>query len=120
MSTALQLGNKLGEAISAPTNVSTRPAPMSKTTPSSKPYLEIVGLLLLALALLFTTIVLAPEARIERVPVNDLSFHLEASQRLGESIAHGEPFMDPWVSQWSSAFHYGASISRCPIFSPRS
>ncbi len=104
MSTALQLGNKLGEAISAPTNVSTRPAPMSKTTPSTQPYPEIAGLLLLALALLFTTIVLAPEARIERVPVNDLSFHLEASQRLGESIAHGEPFMDPWVSQWSLGF----------------
>ena len=104
MSTALQLGDKLGEAIGAPTILSTPPAPTREAAPSSKPYPEIVGLLLLALALLFNAIVLAPEARIERVPVNDLSFHLEASQRLGESIAHGEPFMDPWVSQWSLGF----------------
>jgi hypothetical protein len=87
MSTALQLGDKLAEAIGAPTIVP--PAPSREAVPSSKPYPEIVGLLLLALALLFNAIVLAPEARIERVPVNDLSFHLEASQRLGESIAHG-------------------------------
>jgi uncharacterized membrane protein len=65
---------------------------------------EAIGLLLLGLALIFNAIVLAPEARIERVPVNDLPFQISASQRLGESIAHHEPFLDPWVSQWSLGF----------------
>jgi hypothetical protein len=69
-----------------------------------RPYTEIAGLLLLALALLFNAILLAPEARIERVPVNDLPFQIAASQRLGESIAHGAPFLDPWLSQWSLGF----------------
>src|SRR5947209_5496073 len=67
-------------------------------------YPEAAGLVLLALALLFNAILLAPEARIERVPVNDLSFHFAAAQRLGQSIVHGEPFLDPWVSQWSLGF----------------
>lgn len=65
---------------------------------------EIAGLVLLALALLFNAFMLAPEARIERVPVSDLPFHVGASERLGESIVHGEPFLDPWVSQWSLGF----------------
>jgi uncharacterized membrane protein len=65
---------------------------------------EGAGLLLLALALVFSAILLAPEARIERVPVNDLPFQIGASQRLGESLAHAEPFLDPWVSQWSLGF----------------
>src|SRR5438445_12499146 len=69
-----------------------------------RPYTEIAGLLLLALALLFNAVLLAPEARIERVPVNDLPFQIGASQRLGESLAHAEPFLDPWVSQWSLGF----------------
>lgn len=67
-------------------------------------YPEIAGFLLLALALLFNAILLAPELRIERVPVNDLPFHIGASLRLGEAIAHGEPFLDPWVSQWALGF----------------
>lgn len=65
---------------------------------------EAIGLLLLGLALIFNAIVLAPEARIERVPVNDLPFQVAAAQRLGESIVHHEPFLDPWVSQWSLGF----------------
>jgi hypothetical protein len=44
---------------------------------------------------LFNAILLAPEARIERLPVNDLSFHLEASQR---------PFASPAAS--FAAFYY--------------
>src|SRR5258708_4993995 len=65
---------------------------------------EAIGLLLLSLALIFNAIVLAPEARIERVPVNDLPFQVAAAQRLGESLANHEPFLDPWVSQWSLGF----------------
>src|SRR5258707_13939726 len=71
---------------------------------SQRPHPEIAGLLLLALALLFNAVLLAPEARIERVPVSDLPFQIGASERLGESIAHGEPFLDPWVSEWSLGF----------------
>src|SRR5882724_7551544 len=71
---------------------------------SRRPYPEITGLVLLALALLFNAVLLAPEARIERVPVNDLPFQIGAAQRLGESIAQHEPFLDPWVSQWSLGF----------------
>ena len=79
------------------------PAVEAPATPH-RPYPEIAGLLLLALALLFNAVLLAPEARIERVPVNDLPFQIAASERLGESIAHGAPFLDPWVSQWSLGF----------------
>src|SRR6266851_8606366 len=71
---------------------------------SDAPHPENFGLFLLALALLFNAILVAPELRIERAPVNDLPFHIGAAQVLGHSIAHGEPFMDPWVSQWSLGF----------------
>src|SRR6266404_6939825 len=71
---------------------------------TDRPYPEIAGLLVLALAVLFNAILLAPEARIERVAVNDLPFHIGAAQVLGHSIAHGGPFMDPWVSRWSLGF----------------
>src|SRR2546421_5195074 len=67
-------------------------------------YPEAAGLALLALALLFNAILLAPEARIERVPVNDLAFHLGASRILGQSIMRGSPFLDPWVSLSSLGF----------------
>jgi len=78
---------------------------MASSTPEPvatprRPYPEVAGLLLLALALLFNAILLLPEARIERVPVNDLPFQIGASERLGQSIMHHEPFLDPWVSQW--------------------
>ncbi len=79
------------------------PAVAAVATPHRR-YPETAGLLLLALALLFNAILLAPELRIERAPVNDLPFHIAASQVLGHSIAHREPFLDPWVSQWSLGF----------------
>jgi stage V sporulation protein SpoVS len=47
---------------------------------------------------------LAPEIRIERVPVNDLSFHIAASQRLADSLVTGDSFLDPWVSLWALGF----------------
>ena len=40
---------------------------------------ELPGLLLLTVALAFNIILLAPEATIERVTVNDQTFHLAAS-----------------------------------------
>jgi hypothetical protein len=65
---------------------------------------EAGGLMLLGLALIVNAILLAPEIRIERVPVNDLSFHIAASQRLARSLITGDSLLDPWVSQWALGF----------------
>jgi hypothetical protein len=102
------------EAVGGPPMLSIEPGPAVRAEASSKPYPEAVGLVLLALALLFSAVLLAPEARIERVPVNDLVFHVEASQRLGESLARGEPFLDPWVSQWALGYPVWRSYQPLP------
>src|SRR5277367_996090 len=65
---------------------------------------EAGGLMLLGLALIVNAVLLWPEIRIERVPVNDLSFHIAASQRLADSLVSGDSFLDPWVSQWALGF----------------
>jgi len=65
---------------------------------------EAPGLALLALALIVNAILLWPEIRIERVPVNDLSFHIAASQRLTQSLTTGDSLLDPWVSQWAAGY----------------
>src|SRR5271168_3850420 len=65
---------------------------------------EAGGLMLLGLALVANAILLWPELRIERVPVNDLSFHIAASQRLANSLSTGDSVLDPWVSQWALGF----------------
>jgi hypothetical protein len=93
-----------------PTKSGPGPAVASLYRPSP----EAAGPLLLALALLFNAVLLAPEASIERVPVNDLAFHIEASQRLGDSIASGEPFLDPWVSQWALGYPLWRSYQPLP------
>ena len=43
-----------------------------------------------------------------------MAFHLAASQRLGESIARGEPFLDPWVSQWALGYPVWRSYQPLP------
>ena len=60
--------------------------------------------MLLGLALIVNAILLWPEIRIERVPVNDLSFHIAASQRLANSLTTGDSFLDPWMSQWALGY----------------
>jgi hypothetical protein len=65
---------------------------------------EAGGLILLGLALIVNAVLLWPEIRIERVPVNDLSFHIAASQRLAQSLITGDSFLDPWVSQWALGY----------------
>jgi uncharacterized membrane protein len=75
---------------------------------------ELRGLTLLAIALAFSAVALAPEITIERVTVNDLTFHLAASERLGHALVHGEPFMDPWVSEWSLGFPLWRSYQPLP------
>ncbi len=73
-----------------------------------------LGFGLLVCALAFNAVTLAPEFRIERVPVNDAVFHLAASERLGESLARGEPFLDPWVSEWSLGYPVWRSYQPLP------
>src|SRR5437773_7400920 len=75
---------------------------------------EAPGLLLLSVALLFNVFFLAPELRIERVPLNDVAFHLAASERLGDSFQRGEPFLDPWVSEWSLGYPVWRSYQPVP------
>src|SRR5260370_27091177 len=65
---------------------------------------EAGGLMLLGLALIVNAVLLWPEIRIERVPVNDLSFHIAASQRLTQSLSTGDSFLDPWMSQWALGY----------------
>src|SRR6202451_1746903 len=65
---------------------------------------EAGGLMLLGLALIVNAILPWPEIRIERVPVNDLSFHIAASQRLANSLITGDSFLDPWMSQWALGY----------------
>src|SRR5580658_32379 len=65
---------------------------------------EAGGLMLLGLSLIVNAVLLWPELRIERVPVNDLSFHIAASQRLANSLITGDSFLDPWMSQWALGY----------------
>ncbi len=75
---------------------------------------EAPGMALLAAAIVFNAVLLAPEISIERVPVNDLTFHLAAAQRLGASFAHGAPFLEPWVSEWSLGYPLWRSYQPLP------
>jgi hypothetical protein len=75
---------------------------------------EAAGLALLACALVFGAIALRAEPRIGRVPLNDAVFHLAASERLGEAIRHGEPFLDPWVSEWAMGYPVWRSYQPLP------
>src|SRR6266581_1395656 len=63
-----------------------------------------LGVFLLACGIGFNALFLAPELRIGRVPLNDLVFHRAASERLEASLEHGEPFLDPWVAEWSLGY----------------
>ena len=75
-----------------------------RTPDSARFRAEAGGLILLALAFVVNAILLWPEIRIERVPVNDLSFHIAASQRLTQSLFTGDSFLDPWMSQWALGY----------------
>jgi hypothetical protein len=75
---------------------------------------EAGGLALLACALVFGAIALRAEPRIGRVPLNDAVFHLAAAERLGESVCRGEPFLDPWVSEWALGYPVWRSYQPLP------
>ena len=72
------------------------------------------GGLLLVCALAFQAVTLAPEVSRGRLPVNDLVFHLAASERLGASFTLDEPFLDPWVSEWSLGYPVWRSYQPLP------
>ncbi len=81
----------------------------SPAVPPQKPksllaHPELPGLALLLCAVAFTAYFAAPEMRICRVPLNDLVFHLAASERMETSFERGEPFLDPWVSEWALGY----------------
>jgi Bacterial membrane protein YfhO len=75
---------------------------------------ELVGLALLAGAVIFNAVFVAPELRIGRVPLNDVVFHLAASERMESSFARGEPFLDPWVSEWALGYPVWRSYQPLP------
>ncbi len=75
---------------------------------------ELPGLALLLVSVGFTAYYAAPELRIGQIPVNDVLYHLPAAERLAESIAHGEPFLDVWVSEQSLGYPVWLSYPPLP------
>src|SRR5688572_32884125 len=90
-----------------------RPMP-SASPPGGRLRSEAPGLCLLAAALLWNSLLLAPELRLGTVPLNDLVFHRAASERLGEAFMRAEPFLDPWVSEWSLGYPVWRSYQPLP------
>ncbi len=78
------------------------------------PSSELHGLALLACAVLFNAYYAAPELRINRVPLNDVIFHLAASERMETSFERGEPFLDAWVSEWALGYPVWRSYQPMP------
>ena len=75
---------------------------------------ESAGLVLLVAAVGFNVVCLAPEIRISELPLNDGVLHLAATERLSQSLAKGEPFLDPWVSEWSLGYPMWRSYQPLP------
>jgi hypothetical protein len=90
--------------VEAPTSVPRAVVGWRRIPDSARLRAEAGGLVLLGLALIVNAVLLWPEIRIERIPVNDLSFHIAASQRLAQSVTTGDSFLDPWVSQWALGY----------------
>ena len=75
---------------------------------------ELLGVALLGVAVAFNAVSLAPELDIGRFPLNDATFHLAAAERLAASVQRGEPFLDPWVSEWSLGYPVWRSYQPLP------
>ena len=73
-----------------------------------------MGLAVLAVALLFNGYALSPELIIGTLPPNDGIFQLAASERLAQSLGRGEPFLQPWVSEWSLGYPVWLSYQPLP------
>jgi len=72
------------------------------------------GLILVGCAVLFNLWYAAPELRINRVPLNDLVYHITASERMATSFERGEPFLDAWVSEWALGYPVWRSYQPLP------
>jgi len=83
-------------------------------TPGRRLQRELPGLLLLLLAVVFEAILAAPELRIGEVTPNDSMLHMTASERLHAAFVRGEPFLDPWVSEWSLGYPVWRSYQPLP------
>src|SRR4051812_26662044 len=70
-----------------------------KTSPD-----RIVAWLLLCLTLLINGIVLAPEARVSRVDLNDNVFHYTLVERIVQAVEAGENPLDCWSPGWSFGY----------------
>src|SRR5688572_2452293 len=90
-----------------------RPMP-SASPPGGRLRSEAPGLFFLAAALLWNSLLLAPELRLGTIPLNDLVFHRAAAARLGEAFLRAEPFLDPWVSEWSLGYPVWRSYQPLP------
>jgi uncharacterized membrane protein len=75
---------------------------------------ELPGLLFLLGAVVFGAVYLAPELALMHVALNDDVLHLTASERLLEAFRHGEPFLDPWVSEWALGYPLWRSYQPLP------
>lgn len=76
--------------------------------------LELPGLVPLAAALLFSFVTLLPELRIGELAPNDAPFHAAAAERLADGFRRGEPFLDPWVSEWALGYPLWRSYQPLP------
>ena len=92
-----------------PPSAVSMPSEVNETLPG--PGSVRLGLVLLAGALAFNAIFLAPELRGEALAWNDSTFHLAAAERLGQSLFRGEPFLDPWVSEMVAGLSGVAHVS---------
>lgn len=75
---------------------------------------EVPGLALLLSGSIFSAVFLAPELGITRAALNDNIFHLSAAERLLAALRHGEPFLDPWVSEWALGYPIWRSYQPLP------
>lgn len=72
-----------------------------------------LGLTLLACATLFTARFAFPETRLNRVPLNDLVFHITASEHLLSALENHRS-VDSWVSEWSLGYPVWLSYQPLP------
>lgn len=75
---------------------------------------ELPGIVALCAAVLFNAVCLAPELDVGRLPLNDGVLHRAAAERLLESFHRGEPFLDPWVSEWSLGYPFWRTYQPLP------
>src|SRR5262249_35837109 len=75
---------------------------------------ELAGLALVFVAVAFNAVFLAPEIRISRLPLNAGILPLAAWERLAQALARGDPFLDPWVSEWALGYPMWRSYQPLP------